>query len=61
MGAILMGKGMKNAKGATGGQNNIKGAKILKSIIESTSIAYYYHLLVSCKFLFTMIIVAACC
>jgi len=29
LGAILMGKGAKNAKGATGVRNNTKGAKML--------------------------------
>jgi len=29
LGAILMGKGAKKAKGAIGDQNNIKGAKML--------------------------------
>jgi len=31
------------------------------SIIELTSVAYYYDLSVSCKFNFTMIIVGGCC
>jgi len=51
LGAILNGKVAKKTKGAIGGRNNTKGAKMLNhySIIEWTSVAYYYDLLVSCK------------
>jgi len=41
LGAILNGKGAKKPKGATGGRNNINGAKMLnhQSITELTSVA----------------------
>jgi len=41
-------RGLKNQRV----QNNTKGAKMLnhKSVIVLTSVAYYYDLLVSCKF-----------
>jgi len=48
LGAILIDKESKKQRG----QNNTKGAKMLKhlSIIELTSVAYWYDLLVPCKF-----------
>ena len=62
MGAILRDKGAKKAKGAIGGNNNTKGAKMLNhyTIVELTSIAYYYDMLVSCKLRFAFI-VGGCC
>jgi len=59
LGSILMGKGVKKTKGS----KQHKGAKMLndQSVIELTSVAYYYDLLVSCKFQFIMIIVGGCC
>jgi len=61
LGAILRGTGAIKPKREIGG-NNTKRAKTLnhKSIVELTSIAYCYDMLLSCKFSFTMIFVGAC-
>ena len=51
--AILTGKETNKNKGGDRGKTNTKGEKMLhhyhQSIIELTSVAYYYYLLVSCK------------
>jgi len=55
-------QGSDKIKGGDKGGNNTKGAKTLnhQSIVELTSIAYCYEMLVSCKFSFIMIFVGAC-
>jgi len=60
--AQLGASGQKRTKRDRGAKQR-KGEKMLKqkSIIELTSVAYYYDLLVCCKFQFIMIIVGGCC
>jgi len=60
LGAILKGKEAIKPKGEIE-RNNTKGAKTLnhQSIVELTSIAYCYDMLVSCKISFAMVFVGA--